>query len=87
MMADIGKRSGVAIIFGIKLQGFIAWWMCRTYYLANMPTINKKVEVMIDWTSHLFFKRDVAMIKRFIGNTRGSASNSSINHDKVINRT
>ena len=87
MMADIGKRSGVTIIFGIKLQGFIAWWMWRTYYLANMPTINKKVKVMIDWTNHLFFKRDVAMIKRFIGNTGGSASNSSINQDKVINRT
>jgi len=66
MMADIGKRNGVAIIFGIKLHGIIAWWMWRTYYLANMPTISKKLEVMMDWTFHLFFKRDVAMIKRFI---------------------
>jgi len=66
MMADIGKRNGVAIIFGIKLHGFIAWWMWRTYYLANIPTISKKLEVMIDWTFHLFFKRGVAMIKRFI---------------------
>ena len=74
MMADIGKRNGVAIIFGIKLHGFVAWWMWRTYYLANMPTISKKLEVLIDWTLHLFFKRDVAMIKRFIAEPGLSSS-------------
>jgi len=66
IMADIGKRNGVAIIFGMKLHGFVAWWLWRTYYLVNMPTIHKKLEVFIDWTSHIFFRRDVAMIKRFI---------------------
>ena len=88
MMADIGKRSGVAIIYGIKLHGIMAWWIWRSYYLVNMPTISKKLEVMIDWTSHQFFKRDVAMIKRFIKDTpRSSVSITSINQDKVISRT
>ncbi|PWU80056.1 MAG: 6-phosphogluconate dehydrogenase [Candidatus Nitrosopolaris wilkensis] len=65
MMAEIGKRTGVAILFGrIKLHGFLAWWMWRTYYLANLPTGKKKLKVMGDWTSDLFFKPDVAMIKR-----------------------
>jgi NADH dehydrogenase len=64
MMADIGKRSGVAIIFGIKIHGFIAWWLWRTYYLANVPNVSKRLEVMIDWTIHLLFKRDVAIVKR-----------------------
>ena len=64
-MAEIGKRTGVAILFGrIKLHGFLAWWMWRTYYLANLPTSKKKLKVMGDWTSDLFFKPDVAMIKR-----------------------
>jgi len=44
MMADIGKRSGVAIIYGIKLHGIIAWWIWRSYYLVNMPTVSKKLE-------------------------------------------
>ncbi|PWU80603.1 MAG: 6-phosphogluconate dehydrogenase [Candidatus Nitrosopolaris wilkensis] len=65
MMAEIGKRTGVAILFGrIKLHGFLAWWMWRTYYLANLPTGKKKLKVIGDWTSDLFFKPDVAMIKR-----------------------
>ena len=62
-MAEIGKRTGVATILGIKIHGFAAWWLWRTYYLGNLPTIKKKLKVMGDWTSNLFFKPDVAMIK------------------------
>ena len=66
MMAEIGKRTGVATILGIKLHGFAAWWLWRTYYLANLPTAKKKLKVMGDWTSDLISKPDVAMIKRSI---------------------
>ena len=86
MMAEIGKRTGVAILFGrIKLHGFLAWWIWRTYYLANLPTAKKKLKVMGDWTSDLFFKPDVAMIKRSdiqsgLDNAdKQSSSNSSVN--------
>jgi len=64
MMAELGKRTGVATIFGIKLHGFISWWLWRTYYLGNLPTLNKKLKVMGDWTLDLIFKPGVAMIKR-----------------------
>jgi NADH dehydrogenase len=64
MMAEIGKRTGVATLFGIRIRGFIAWWLWRTYYLGNLPTTKKKLKVMGDWTSDLLFKPDVAMIKR-----------------------
>jgi NADH dehydrogenase len=63
MMAEIGKRTGVAILFGrIKLHGFLAWWLWRTYYLANLPTPKKKLKVMGDWTSDLLFKPDVSQV-------------------------
>ena len=65
MMAEIGKRAGVATFFGFKVHGFAAWWLWRTFYLANLPTTKKKLKVMSDWTSDLLFKPDVAMIKRF----------------------
>ncbi|HXX97888.1 MAG TPA: FAD-dependent oxidoreductase, partial [Candidatus Bathyarchaeia archaeon] len=64
MMAEIGKRTGVATILGIKSHGFAAWWLWRTYYLGNLPTIKKKLKVMGDWTLDLIYKPDVAMIKR-----------------------
>jgi NADH:quinone reductase (non-electrogenic) len=63
MMATVGKRSGVGNLFGIQVQGFSAWWIWRNYYLVNLPTIQKKVRVLADWTLDIFFKRDVTMIK------------------------
>ena len=63
LMAKIGKRTGVAKIFVFKLHGFAAWWLWRTFYLANLPTLKKKIRVMIDWTVDLFYRRDVTMIK------------------------
>jgi NADH dehydrogenase len=66
MMAEIGKRTGVATIFGIKVHGFMAWWLWRTYYLAILPTSRKKLKILSDWTMDLIYKPDVAMIKKFI---------------------
>ena len=66
MMATIGKRNGVGTLLGIEVQGFIAWWIWRTYYLANLPTLQKKLRVMADWTLDIFFKRDVTMLKTFV---------------------
>jgi NADH:ubiquinone reductase (H+-translocating) len=64
MMAEIGKRTGVATLFGFKAHGFLAWWIWRTYYLSNLPTIKKKLKVTSDWTMDLIYKPDVAMIKK-----------------------
>lgn len=65
MMATVGEKSGVAIVFKLKLHGFAAWWLWRTFYLANLPTVHKKIRVVIDWTVDLFFRRDVSSINIF----------------------
>ena len=65
MMAEIGKRTGVGDLLGFRVHGFIAWWIWRTYYLANLPTVEKKLRVMVDWTLDLFFKRDVTRLRTF----------------------
>jgi NADH:quinone reductase (non-electrogenic) len=86
MMAEIGKRTGVATIFGTKIHGFAAWWLWRTYYLGNLPTIKKKLKVMGDWTSDLMFKPDVAMIKRSEIKT-SSVNTQEMNDSSNIKRT
>jgi NADH dehydrogenase len=63
MMALIGQRNGVGILFGHKVHGFIAWWFWRSYYLGNLPTLEKKLRVSVDWFIDLFFKRDVTRLK------------------------
>jgi len=63
MMASIGKRTGVGNLMGIQVQGFLAWWIWRNYYLANLPTLHKKIRVLVDWTIDIFLRRDVTMLK------------------------
>ena len=65
-MASIGKRTGVGNLLGIQVQGFLAWWIWRNYYLANLPTIQKKIRVFADWTLDIFFKRDVTMLRPLV---------------------
>jgi len=44
MMAEIGKRTGVATILRFKLHGFAAWWLWRTYYLGDLPTNKEEIK-------------------------------------------
>jgi NADH dehydrogenase len=58
-LAAIGRRTGVARIFGFNFSGFFAWWLWRTIYLSKLPRLEKKVRVAIDWTLDLLFARDL----------------------------
>ncbi|MBB5774814.1 NAD(P)/FAD-dependent oxidoreductase [Nonomuraea jabiensis] len=57
-VAGLGLHQGVANVYGVKLRGFPAWFMHRTYHLSRVPTLNRKVRVVVDWTLALFFKRE-----------------------------
>ena len=61
-MANLGQYKAVAMVGGIKLSGFPAWWLWRTYYLLRMPTLERKIRVAIDWTLDLFFTRDTVKL-------------------------
>jgi NADH dehydrogenase len=57
-LAALGRRTGVAQIFGINFSGFIAWWLWRTIYLMKLPRFEKKLRVALDWTLDLVFAKD-----------------------------
>ena len=61
-LAVIGKRTGVANVFGINFSGFLAWWLWRTIYLFKLPRFEKKVRVALDWTLDLCFAHDFACV-------------------------
>ena len=58
-LATIGRRTGVAMVFGIKFSGFAAWWLWRSIYLMKLPRLAKKLRVMTSWTLDLFFGREI----------------------------
>jgi NADH:ubiquinone reductase (H+-translocating) len=61
-VASLGLHKGVAEVYGVKLRGWPAWFMHRTYHVSRMPTFNRKVRVVADWTLALFFKREVVAL-------------------------
>jgi NADH:ubiquinone reductase (H+-translocating) len=48
LLPSIGRRTGVARVFGVNFSGFPAWWLWRTIYLLKLPRIEKKVRVAMD---------------------------------------
>ena len=68
-MAVIGKRAGIASVFGLNIQGIIAWMLWRNIYLSKVPTFSKRVRVALDWIEDAVFDRDIARLK-FMGKSR-----------------
>jgi NADH dehydrogenase len=62
LLASIGRRTGVARIFGFNFSGFFAWWLWRTIYLSKLPGLDKKIRVAFDWTLDLVFRKDVCAV-------------------------
>jgi NADH dehydrogenase len=58
-LAAIGRRTGVANIFGVNFSGFIAWWLWRAIYLSKLPRLEKKLRVGVDWSLDLLFSKDI----------------------------
>lgn len=61
-VASLGLHKGVAEIYGIKLRGLLAWFMHRSYHVMRVPTLNRRVRVIADWTLALFFRREVVSL-------------------------
>lgn len=61
-MASLGHSRAVASVFGMRLTGFPAWWLRRSYYLLQMPRWDRRLRMVLDWTVALFFRPDVTKV-------------------------
>jgi NADH dehydrogenase len=82
-LATIGRRTGVARIFGLKFSGIVGWVLWRTVYLLKLPRLEKKLSVGLQWALDAVFDRDlgqyltlrdVASLNRLLETTRQDAS-------------
>jgi NADH dehydrogenase len=62
-MASLGHTRAVARVFGVRLTGFPAWWIRRTYYLFQMPRWDRRLRIVLDWTVALFFRPDITKVE------------------------
>jgi NADH:ubiquinone reductase (H+-translocating) len=94
-VASLGLHKGVAQVYGIKLKGWPAWFMHRTYHMSRIPSLNRKIRVIVDWTLALFLRREVVALgelhqprESFTGVTpavRAEAADTLRGQDKVSN--
>ena len=62
-MASLGHTRAVALVMGVRLTGFPAWWIRRTYYLLQMPRWDRRLRIVLDWTVALFFRPDITKVE------------------------
>jgi NADH dehydrogenase len=61
-VASLGLYQGVAEVYGLRMRGFPAWMVHRTYHLVKLPTMNRRLRVVSDWTLALLFRREVVSL-------------------------
>ncbi|QPL04760.1 MULTISPECIES: NAD(P)/FAD-dependent oxidoreductase [Actinomyces] len=81
-VASLGIGKGVARIMGRDLRGFAAWTAHRGYHVCAMPTLNRKVRIMMDWLAAVVFRRDLASFGSIA--EPGAAFATAARHDAVL---
>jgi len=82
MLASIGHHNAVAVIYGIKLSGFIAWFLWRGIYLAKLPTLSRKLEVAISWACSIPFPPNIVQLR--LSQKQSQEAGSKKNHTGSI---
>ena len=59
-VATLGRYKGIADVLGVQIRGFPGWFVTRSYHLLQLPLVSRKLRVVTDWTTSLFFRRDIA---------------------------
>ena len=69
-VATLGRYKGIADIMGVRFRGFPGWFLTRSYHLLQLPLFSRKLRVVTDWTTSLFFRRDIAELSVLGGSRR-----------------
>jgi NADH:quinone reductase (non-electrogenic) len=77
LLATIGRRHGVAEIFGWQFSGYIAWLLWRAIYLSKLPGLQKKVRIALDWTLDLIFSKDLVQLPTLRSSAMSETEHSS----------
>jgi len=59
-VATLGRYKGIADVLGLRFRGFAGWFITRSYHLYQLPLVQRRTRVVVDWTTSLLFRRDLA---------------------------
>ncbi len=61
-LCSIGGYQAVAEMFGLRISGFLAWFLWRSVYLVKLPTWSRRIKVGLDWGWDVLFPRDLSFL-------------------------
>lgn len=61
----VGHHTACAEIKGLRFSGLLAWFLWRGIYVMKLPSLERKVRVLVDWVVELFFLRDIVQTLDF----------------------
>ncbi len=64
-LGSLGRRSAVAEVFGIRLQGILAWLLWRGVYVTKFPGLDGQLRLLADWALDVFLPRDITQLRLF----------------------
>ncbi len=77
-LALVGRRTGVARVFGWNFSGVIAWAMWRAVYLAKMPDGAQQIRILMDWIFDMTLGREITPLSPEAGSPAERAISSDL---------
>jgi len=81
-LVSVGHQFAAVRLLGVRLSGFLAWFVWRTLYLGKLVGFGNKIRVMLDWTLDLFVERSSSQIHA----TREKLEASAAHHEHEAER-
>lgn len=61
-LLSVGEHFAAIDLLGVRLSGFVAWFVWRSLYLTKLVGFGNKVRVVLDWTLDLLFERSISQV-------------------------
>jgi len=61
-LVSVGHQYAAVRLLGVRMTGFVAWFVWRTLYLGKLVGFGNKLRVVLDWTLDLFVERSSSQI-------------------------
>lgn len=66
-LVSLGRRAGVADLFGLRFQGPTAWLLWKTVYLLRLTSYQNKARILLSWLLASLFERNVSRLRSNYG--------------------
>src|SRR3954466_15635362 len=70
-MASLGHTRALARVFGVRLTGFLAWWIRRARHFFPSARWDRRLRIVLDWRVAVFLRPDVTKVELRVEREQG----------------